>query len=118
MNDILFDDRLESGAMTCRECGVGPYGAQPSGLFRCDECGHLLDLATAYFDPDEVVLVDEDGVLQHYLTPAACLKWMDEIATFDTGDWARAQEALGHYRRLGAELRAALTAGLPYSAHR
>lgn len=102
--------------MTCRDCGIGPYGAQPSGLFRCDECGHLLDLDTAYFDPDEVVSVDADGTLLHHLTPHACLKWLNELWAYPTGDWGRAQEVLMQARRATKELEAALRAGLPYQA--
>ncbi|WP_328310198.1 hypothetical protein OG432_10865 [Streptomyces sp. NBC_00442] len=100
--------------MTCRDCHLGNYGAQPDRLFRCDECGHQLDIDTAYFHPEEVVVVDESGILHSYLTPAACLAWMEEIADFPTGDWARAQEALRAYRRAVSELRDALNAGLPY----
>ncbi|MFF4528158.1 hypothetical protein ACFY1P_02695 [Streptomyces sp. NPDC001407] len=103
-------------AMTCRECDLGPYGAMPDGLFHCAECGHRLDLDAMYLDPDEVVLVDETGTLQHYLTPAACLKWIEQIADFPRGDWDKAQHALWHYRRATAELLDALRAGLPLPA--
>ncbi|MFF3017089.1 hypothetical protein [Streptomyces sp. NPDC057939] len=101
--------------MTCRDCGIGPYGAQPSGLFLCDHCGHLLDLDTAYFDPAEVVVVDTDGNLLHFLSPYACLSWMDDIRDLPTGDWALAMEALGQFKRAAKELEAALRAGLPYT---
>ncbi|MFI1799833.1 hypothetical protein ACH427_21110 [Streptomyces sp. NPDC020379] len=101
-------------AMTCRECDLGLCAVQPDGLFDCAECGHRFDVDDLYFDPDEVWSVDESGILQHYLTPAACLKWMGEIADFPTGDWDKAQHALWNYRRATAELLAALNAGLPY----
>ncbi|MCC2278915.1 hypothetical protein LKL35_26315 [Streptomyces sp. ET3-23] len=103
-------------AMTCRECDLGPYAAQPDGLFHCTECGHRLAIGDLCLTADEVWSVDETGTLQHYLTPAACLKWMEEIADFPRGDWEKAQHALWHYRRATAELLDALRAGLPLPA--
>ncbi|MFG2147583.1 hypothetical protein ACGFRG_25875 [Streptomyces sp. NPDC048696] len=103
-------------AMTCRECDLAPYAIRPDAHFECTECRHRLDSQTLYLDPDEVWSVDENGIVQYYLTPAACLKWLDDIADLPTGDWEKAQHALWQYRRATAELLDALRAGLPLPA--
>ncbi|MEU3050157.1 hypothetical protein ABZ705_27235 [Streptomyces sp. NPDC006984] len=103
-------------AMQCRECDLAPYVIQPDGPMECADCGHRLDPQNFYLDPDETWSVDETGTVHVFLTPAACLKWLDDIATLPTGDWAKAQNALWQYRRATAELVDALRAGLPLPA--
>ncbi|MFE7479999.1 hypothetical protein [Streptomyces sp. NPDC057552] len=103
-------------AMQCRECYLAPYAIRPDAHFACDECGHRLDSRDFYLDPDEVWSVDESGTVHVFLTPAACLKWLDDIAELRTGDWAAAQEALAQYRRATAALVGSLRAGLPLPA--
>ncbi|MFI5942179.1 hypothetical protein ACIBCB_18240 [Streptomyces uncialis] len=106
--------------MTCRECDLGAYAIRPDGLIECTECRRISDLRDMYFDPDETWMVNESGLLQHYLMPGACLSALAGIPGWDTGDWAKSQEALRHYRLLIDELTASLHVGLalPAAPHR
>ncbi|MFF7021429.1 hypothetical protein ACFY97_10480 [Streptomyces klenkii] len=103
-------------AMQCRECDLAPYAVHPDAHLECAECGHRLDIHDFYLDPDEVWSVDESGTVHVFLTPAACLKWLDDIADLHTGDWAAAHQALWQYRRATAALVESLRAGLPLPA--
>ncbi|WP_329022556.1 MULTISPECIES: hypothetical protein [Streptomyces] len=98
--------------MTCRDCDLGGYLVRPGGLVQCTECRRTTAISDLYQNPDTTWDVSDSMLLQQYLNPDACLAALDDIARWDTGDWAKAQEALGHYRRLVAELSASLHVGL------
>ncbi|MCD7439010.1 hypothetical protein K4B79_12320 [Streptomyces lincolnensis] len=47
----------------CAECGQAPFGVQPSGLFRCDNCGSEITTRDLVFDEGEVWVIDSAGTL-------------------------------------------------------
>ncbi|NEA50431.1 hypothetical protein [Streptomyces sp. SID10815] len=102
--------------LLCRDCDLEAYGVQPDGTFACSECGHRVEVRDLCFDDDEVWSVDEHGTVHRHLMPAACVKWMNDVASWPTGDWEKSQHALWSYRRATAELISSLRAGLSLPA--
>ncbi|NWF28226.1 hypothetical protein HW130_18460 [Streptomyces sp. PKU-EA00015] len=53
----------------CAECSKAPLGVQPSGLFRCDDCGSEITVLDLVLDPGEVWAVDSASTLCYLPEP-------------------------------------------------
>ncbi|RPF45724.1 hypothetical protein EDD96_2286 [Streptomyces sp. Ag109_G2-6] len=53
----------------CAECNKAPFGVQPSGRFRCDNCGSEILPRDLVFDEGEVWVIDSAGTLGYLPAP-------------------------------------------------
>lgn len=104
----------------CGQCAKAPFGLQPTGLFRCDNCGHEIATSDIDIDGSEVWCVDPSGTLGKVIDPAVSVAEMEEAIDdymAEDHDSYGELEALRRHRDATYDLLAALQVGLPLPAN-